>query len=184
MSFVVAALLTICGTSCRLDQAESGSPKSVPVEAAFGADCEKLLLREIALADEEILVAIYSITRRKLTAALVEAAERGVDVSVKYDAGRYKDNKGMKSAIGYMKKRGVKCVPIHSIGQYASMHHKFLVIDRKRTLTGSFNYTVSAVTRNHENLVLIDSPATAKAYVEEFERVTSAKAPAAIEKRK
>lgn len=38
------------------------------------------------------------------------------------------------------------------------MHHKFAVFDRVRLLTGSYNWTRSAATENHENVLVSDDP--------------------------
>ncbi|MGU3625114.1 phospholipase D-like domain-containing protein [Raoultella ornithinolytica] len=52
------------------------------------------------------------------------------------------------------------------------MHNKFMVIDGKNVQTGSFNYTASAVSRNAENVLLIeDAPQLAEAYQREFKRL-------------
>lgn len=49
------------------------------------------------------------------------------------------------------------------------MHHKFVIIDRKWVLTGSFNPTVTAHLRNLENAVLIRNGDCAREYLAEFE---------------
>ena len=162
-----AALLLVLAFSL------SAAGDRAPVEAAFGDDCEALLVREIGRAEKDIVVAIYSITRRNITAALAEAVERGVKVRLKYDAGSAADTDDMKSAIRYLRKQGVKCEAIAMSDAYGKMHHKFTVIDGKRVLTGSYNYTSSATSANDENIVLIESPDIAKEFSTEFERIKS-----------
>lgn len=138
--------------------------------AVFGGECEAALLTELRAAKSEIKIAIYSITRRSVTGALTDAVKRGVSVKVKYDVGSY-EWKGMKSAIGFMKRRKVECVPIETKGKYGKMHHKFAVVDRKKVLTGSYNYTTTASTVNYENLVVIESVEIAEAFLKEFEDI-------------
>ena len=58
-------------------------------------------------------------------------------------------------------------------GKYAKMHNKFTVIDGKRVLTGSYNYTTSASTWSYENLVLLDSAEIADAFAAEFKKIIS-----------
>lgn len=142
------------------------------VQVAFGKKCEEMLIKELDRAKTEILVAIYNITRRSIISAFVQAAQRGVKVQVKYDAKSYEE-KGMQQAISYMKKRGIECTPVKMTDEYARMHNKFTVIDRKRVLTGSYNYTTSASTKSYENLVLIDSARIAESFAEEFEKIKS-----------
>lgn len=50
------------------------------------------------------------------------------------------------------------------------LHHKTIIIDEKTVITGSFNFTSSAERYNDENLLIIDNPALAQAYLEEFNR--------------
>ncbi|MBV9656117.1 MAG: hypothetical protein JOZ42_16295 [Acetobacteraceae bacterium] len=49
--------------------------------------------------------------------------------------------------------------------QQAIAHSKIVIIDRELVVTGSFNLTRSAETRNVEDLVLISSPAVAAQFV-------------------
>lgn len=144
----------------------------VGVVVAFGENCEALLLKHIGRAREEMLVAIYTITRKSITEALVEARKRGVDVNVKYDA-KASEWRGMRQAIGFMKRRGIRCTAITYGDEYGKMHHKFVVIDRERVLTGSYNFTTAASISNHENLLCLESEAVAQAFAREFEAVKS-----------
>jgi phosphatidylserine/phosphatidylglycerophosphate/cardiolipin synthase-like enzyme len=51
------------------------------------------------------------------------------------------------------------------------MHHKVYIIDDRTVIAGSYNFTASAEEDNDENLLIIDDPALAAAYTEEFNRV-------------
>ncbi|MBN2301819.1 MAG: DUF1669 domain-containing protein [Lentisphaerae bacterium] len=161
--FAIIVWISVANAS---DSAPSNEFNAI-VAVAFGRDCKPLLLDRIGHANEEILVAIYSFTRRDITGALIAAAERGVTVHVKYDK-TSAEWKGMKQTIGRLKKRKVRCTEIKMSGEYARMHNKFTVIDRRCVLTGSYNYTTTASTQNHENLVAIESPEIAQAFVAEF----------------
>ncbi|CAD7969851.1 unnamed protein product [Amoebophrya sp. A25] len=48
------------------------------------------------------------------------------------------------------------------------MHHKFVVIDGKVLLTGSYNWTLGAADRNHESAIVLKSNKAVAAYEEEF----------------
>lgn len=142
------------------------------VTAGFSGECEKLLVRAIQQAREEVLVAIYTLTRPEIERALSSAANRGVTVRVKYDAKQTPISR-MQELLTRMEQRGVDLVPVTMSGRFASMHHKFAVIDRKEVFTGSFNFTVMAISQNYENCVLIESPDVARDFIREFERVRS-----------
>ena len=54
--------------------------------------------------------------------------------------------------------------------QHAIAHNKVMIIDRRTLITGSFNFTQAAEHHNAENLLVLDSPALAKRYLDNWER--------------
>lgn len=172
----VAVLVVVVLAASMLPAADFQPPAAAAqgavasVTAAFGDDCEQLVIRELAGAKREVLVAIYSITRRRISSALAQAAGRGVKVTVKYDA-EQEALETMKKAVGYLSEHGVKCIPVRLTHEHAAMHHKFIVIDGLKVVTGSYNFTVPASTLNYENVVCVVSPETAGAFVREFEGI-------------
>ena len=54
-------------------------------------------------------------------------------------------------------------VPVRTDRGAAHMHHKFCVVDGTLLMTGSFNWTASAVTRNQENLLVVEGVAGSSA---------------------
>jgi len=142
-----------------------------PVTAVFGRECERRLIEAIDGAGSEVRVAIYSFTRRNIAGALARAADRQVSVVVRYDSDSSEDRSDMPALIASLRRRNVRCEPVALNDPRAKMHHKFTVVDRRIVLTGSYNYTSSASEANRENLVRIDSPAVADAFLAEFERL-------------
>ena len=53
----------------------------------------------------------------------------------------------------------------------SSMHHKVFIIDEKIVITGSFNPTKSADTKNDENVLIIHDQKIAKQFMQEFYQV-------------
>ena len=51
------------------------------------------------------------------------------------------------------------------------LHHKFAVIDNKKVITGSFNWSPSAAHTNDETLLVIHSPQLAKHFTREMDRL-------------
>lgn len=145
---------------------------SAQVSVAFNGRCEELLLAQIGAARSEILMAAYSITRRNIVQALIAAAERGVKIRVKYDA-EQAEYEGMREAIVALRKRKIKCAEIRMSEEHASMHDKFVVIDREQVLTGSYNFTTPASEMNYENLVRIAVPAIAVEFAKAFDAIKS-----------
>jgi len=56
-------------------------------------------------------------------------------------------------------------------GNPGFLHHKVIIIDNRIVITGSFNFSDSANTKNNENIIIIDNADIAKRYLEEFQRV-------------
>jgi phosphatidylserine/phosphatidylglycerophosphate/cardiolipin synthase-like enzyme len=144
----------------------------VSVRASFGRDCEEALVGAMDGARTEVLVAIFSLTRRSVTSALARAAKRGVKVEVKYDAKSSEESKDMPEAIAFLRRNKVRCAAVEFADSRAKMHHKFTVIDRRTVLTGSYNYTSTATEANRENLVRVDSIRVAEAFAAEFAALT------------
>jgi len=51
------------------------------------------------------------------------------------------------------------------------MHHKVFIIDNATVVTGSFNPSQNADTRNDENMLIIHDPSIAARFLEEFYRL-------------
>ena len=62
-------------------------------------------------------------------------------------------------------------IPVKIDTASSLMHHKFLVVDNQKVLTGSYNWTRSASEINNENIVVTDNARIVKAFSEEFERL-------------
>ena len=128
-------------------------------------NCSTQLISHIDSAQDEIVIAIYSFTLDEIADALIRAKERGVLIRVIFDnqqaANQYSEDERLLDA-------GIPVV-IKSGSGY--MHNKFIVIDRKKVLSGSFNYSSNADTKNDENLILIISEELAKQYFAEFEEL-------------
>ena len=150
----------------------TGSPEPLGADARFevgfspDGQSQPLVLKAIAAARQEILVAAYSFTSKPVSAALLEAHRRGVQVRVVADR---KANQASYTATTFLANQGV---PVRLNGNYPIHHHKFMVIDGRHLETGSFNYSKAAFERNAENvLVLWDVPAVAATYAGEWHRL-------------
>lgn len=51
------------------------------------------------------------------------------------------------------------------------MHHKFAVVDERLLITGSLNWTQTAVQRNKENILITEDPELVQPFVKEFQRL-------------
>ena len=148
------------------------------VHACFSpvGKCSSHIVREIAQAQKEILVAVYAFTHDDLAWALAKARQRGVKVQVVLD--QEFDGGNNLSKGSFLEQHGIMVRRVSGLnGEKAEkgaglMHQKFAVIDRQIVFTGSYNWTVSAETYNDENLLLFrDAGPLAEAYRKEFFRL-------------
>lgn len=125
------------------------------------------LLKEVQSAKKSIYFMAFSFTHDALGDAMRDCFESGVDVQGVFEArqvdDRYSEHNAMKDA-------GLPVVLDENPG---TMHHKVIVIDEEIVITGSYNFSKNAETRNNENLLIIkENREIAEAYLGEFERIT------------
>ncbi|MBP1589613.1 MAG: KTSC domain-containing protein [Kiritimatiellae bacterium] len=146
--------------------------EKVDVSAAFNEECEGVVLRAIEQSRHSIYIAAYAFTRTRIAKALLEAHERGVRVELKMDADQAK-HPGAERIIAMFQKAGIPVTIIHTHGDYAAMHNKFMVFDMRGVVTGSYNYTTQAQVVNWENLVWLRSDAVAELYKQAWDAIVS-----------
>jgi phosphatidylserine/phosphatidylglycerophosphate/cardiolipin synthase-like enzyme len=124
---------------------------------------ERELARILSAARDELCVAVYAFTSFPLARTLEECARDGVRVRVLVDA------EGIDAGlIGRLRAAGVQVRRVFP--EAGRFHHKFAVRDARIVATGSYNWTVAGDVANHENVLVLDRPATARRYREVFER--------------
>jgi phosphatidylserine/phosphatidylglycerophosphate/cardiolipin synthase-like enzyme len=163
ISIITAVMLSACIYAAEAD-----------VSTAFDKDCESFVLKRIDEAKVSIDVAIFSFTRHNISRALVRAVKRGVKLSVKYDKSQAQEE-NMKEVIEFLGRNGVSCEPVSYADDKTRMHHKFMVIDDKRVITGSYNFTSQASESNAENVLCIESREIAAEYHKEYDAIKSEK---------
>ena len=106
----------------------------------------------------EVLVQAYGFTHNGIAQALIRAHARGVQVRVLLDQ---KSESSNRYVIDLMM---VNDLVWRQDGKHAIAHNKVIVIDNQIVITGSFNFTNSAQTRNAENLLILKSTELAERY--------------------
>ena len=51
------------------------------------------------------------------------------------------------------------------------MHNKIVIVDDKKVITGSYNFTNDAENKNCENMIVTDIPELVAAYIKEFDKL-------------
>ncbi len=102
-------------------------------------------------AKKSIYVGMFYFTNKNILEELIKAKSRGVDVKVIVDASFAKD---FSKYINLMRENKI---PVKVENWAGKMHCKLAVIDDNITLTGSLNWTNSAVNFNDENFFKIQN---------------------------
>ena len=123
-------------------------------------------------AVDELLICVFTISDDRLSDAIMTAHRNGLTVRVISDNDKMYDR---GSDVGRLSQAGVN-VRIDLSPEH--MHHKVMIIDGRTVMTGSYNWTRSAETRNEENLISVDDPQLAIRFTEEFERIWNLSEPA------
>jgi phosphatidylserine/phosphatidylglycerophosphate/cardiolipin synthase-like enzyme len=124
------------------------------------------LIEVVMDAQHSVRFLAYSFTDDDLAAAMIEKAGSGLHVS-----GVLEKSQALSNTGGEYETLLENSIDVRLDGNPASMHHKVLIIDEQVVVTGSYNFSQSAKTRNDENTLIIHSEEIAALYLEEFERV-------------
>lgn len=124
------------------------------------------LLELIAEARHSLYFLAYSFTSDDIARAIITRARAGVSVAGVLDAGQAGSNTG-----GEYENLREAGLDVRLDGNPNRMHHKLIIIDGEIVVTGSYNFSRSAETRNDENTMVIHNAEIARRFVEEFERV-------------
>lgn len=131
---------------------------------AHGATSLTRLLAVLGSARRSLSLAVFSLTCDEIAQALLDAHRRGVKVRL------ITDDEQIASAGSDAASLRAAGVPVrHDGSRQRLMHHKFCVVDGSVLLTGSFNYTRSAVLFNDENVLVLRDAAIARQYERQFE---------------
>ncbi|MFL7867594.1 MAG: phospholipase D-like domain-containing protein [Anaerolineales bacterium] len=117
-------------------------------------------------AEESIYFMAFSFTTDELGEAIRSKAENGLTVAGVMEEEQVKSNIGTE--YDPFKQAGLD---VYVDGNDGQMHHKVMIVDGKIVITGSYNFSNSAETRNDENLVIFHNEQIADFYLGEFQRV-------------
>jgi phosphatidylserine/phosphatidylglycerophosphate/cardiolipin synthase-like enzyme len=156
----------------------SESTNSMPVSKVLFSPkggISKELVRVTQAAAKEISVAAYAFSSKYLGNALVKAIKRGVKVRLILDMENARKSYSIDE---WLIENGVDVRFIKL--KRGCMHHKILIIDSLRLMTGSYNFTNDSEFRNHEAAIFTDDGNLIASFIAEFERLWSLAIPAAV----
>jgi phosphatidylserine/phosphatidylglycerophosphate/cardiolipin synthase-like enzyme len=156
-------LIAVCMAALLLLTASSAFAADTRVLFSPNGGCQRAVVAEIAKAAKTVDIAMYYLTSREIGQELVKAKESGVKIRIVLDKSQETQT---FSKSRYLIQKGVE-VKYHTGN--GLMHNKFAVIDGAVLITGSFNWTPTADTKNEENLLIMTDPELIKKYAARFE---------------
>lgn len=129
-----------------------------------GEACEKEILNEINHENKIVWVQAYYLTSRPIITAIISAKERGANVRVIVDKSQERNKR-----ISVIQMLENHAIPVWIDNTVAIAHNKVIILGNNEVLTGSYNFTKSAQTRNAENLLIIKGDQVTAAYQHNFD---------------
>jgi len=159
---VALPLLLLASPAVAFQLTLHDAPAEVYYSPRGGA--QDALVRRIDASRESVYLLAYSFTSEPIAGALERAVRRGVFVAAILD-------RSQPTARGCQGQALAEAgATVYVDRKHAIAHNKVMIFDGAAVATGSFNFTKGAEEKNAENLLILDSPALAKLYREEWER--------------
>ncbi len=130
-----------------------------------GETCGDAIVRNIEQATTSLRVCVFTISDDRITKSLLTAHQRGVKIQVITDNDKSLD---LGSDIQQLRRAGI---PTRMDATPNHMHHKFMIVDNRAVITGSYNWTRSAARFNQENILVTCETGVIKSFQEEFEKL-------------
>ena len=140
----------------------------------------------LATASRSIDMALFVFSAQQLADVLQEQARKGVRIRLVADPGfasrsfsevldllgvALPDHRCKLEANNQPFKQPLRGVGTPRLARGDKLHHKFAVIDNKKVITGSFNWSPTAAHQNDETLLVIHSPQLAQHFTREMDRL-------------
>ena len=144
------------------------------------------LEQQLKTAQTNIDMALFVFSAQQLSNALQTLAKDGVRLRILGDPGfasrsfselldllgvALPDHNCMLEAGNQPSQEALPGIGTPRLPRGDKLHHKFAVVDNRKVITGSFNWSPSAAHTNDETLLVIHSPQLAKHFTREMDRL-------------
>jgi len=120
---------------------------------------------EIKNAKKSVHFMAFSFTEDGIGQAVIEKFNEGLEVKGVFE------NVGSGSQYSEYPKMREKGMDVKVDGNKYVMHHKVFIIDGEKVITGSYNFSNSAESKNDENIIMLENSEIAETYEQEFKRI-------------
>lgn len=172
VKYILAIVMTISSllTHYSACQPFRRGSNAIMIESYFTPEdpCTDIVVSRIRSAKQLILVQAYVLTSLKIVQALLQAHRKKVTVQILIDKNALAS---YGSKVNLLLKQGIPIIIDKTAGL---AHSKTMIIDDLYVITGSFNWTHSAQSKNTENLIIITGAENNKQFKENwYKRATA-----------
>ena len=130
-----------------------------------GDDCLNDIIDLMQSADQYLDICVFTISDNRISEEILKAHNRGIEIRIISDNEKMNDD---GSDIKFLASAGINIKIDHSPNH---MHHKYMIVDEIKVLTGSYNWTKSAAVYNQENIVITDSDEIVSGFIDNFSQL-------------
>ncbi len=123
------------------------------------------VIRWIGSAQQQVHFLAFSFTQDGIGDAMAARFRSGIPVRGVFEAS---ETRNTYSEYAKLKTAGAD---VMLDANPWKLHHKVMVLDRRISIFGSFNFSAAADRENDENLLIVDDPGLAAAFEAEYERI-------------
>ncbi len=142
------------------------SINNITIENYFCPDdhCAREVIRELKKAKESINFMVFSFTHDDIASTILLKKQDSITIRGVFETRQESEH----SEYERLKYQGADVL---LDGNKYTMHHKVFIIDEKTVITGSFNPSAGADSRNDENLLIIHDSIIASQFLGEFQKI-------------
>ena len=161
--FLFCILIMCC--SC---QTYSVQTKTNPLEVYFSPNggIQKRIEDILYSADKTIDIAIYSFSSDELVYPLIERANKGVKIRIIMD-----DLQASHDWCPDERLNKVDNIEVALDTSSQIMHNKYIIVDSKIVVTGSYNWSKAAESKNYENVIIFNDYVIANKFENNFNKL-------------
>lgn len=130
-----------------------------------GEDCMNDIIEQIQSASKFLDVCVFTISDNRISDELITAYNNGIEIRI------ISDNEKMNDDGSDIKNLAAVGINIKIDQSPSHMHHKYMIIDELKVLTGSYNWTKAAAQYNQENIVITDNDDIVTGFIDNFSQL-------------
>ncbi|MCP4762545.1 MAG: DUF1669 domain-containing protein, partial [archaeon] len=126
---------------------------------------ERIIIKRLKKAKKSIHFMAFSFTSDRIGEEIIRKFKQGIKVY------GIMEKIGAKTKYSEFTKMKIEGLPVKFDRNRYKMHHKVIIIDEERVITGSYNFSKSANLNNDENILIIENKKIALEYLKEFRKL-------------